>query len=88
MSATPCKGCGAKCAWAGVAEEGDSPVCWGRVSVIDDVEEGDGGWTYIHACDGHAPIWDGGEFKPEPLGGDPFLAAGLILEDVDRRARG
>lgn len=57
MSAvTPCGGCGAPCAWAWKDDKAEP--CWGEVTAVDEVLEADGGWCWIHACSGHAPVWD------------------------------
>lgn len=58
----PCN-CGAPCAWSHRIGE----PCWGPVSVVDDVDEGAVGSTWIHACQGHEAVWDGGPYRFEAL---------------------
>lgn len=61
----PCGGCKAGCAWDWVQDRGEP--CWGRVEVVDDVIEADGGRVYIHACQGHAGVWDSQPYRPEAV---------------------
>jgi hypothetical protein len=54
--------CGQDCVLQGMDSK---EPCWGDVSVVDEVDLGDGDWTWSHACEGH---WDCvanyGQYKP------------------------
>lgn len=41
--------------------------CWGSIDAMDEVEMGDD-YIWVHACDGHAPEWMGGEYLPRSPG--------------------
>lgn len=57
--------CGAGCAWEGTD---DKEPCWGEIHVVGEYEEEGNmfGWGWIHACDGHAGMWDGDGYCPPP----------------------
>lgn len=42
-------GCGADCLWA----DGSHGPCRGTVQAVDEIEHGDGGWGWVHACERH-----------------------------------
>lgn len=52
--------CGAECDWFD-----EDKVCWGQVNVVDEVDDGDGDWYWVHACEGHQEICYGGEYQEE-----------------------
>lgn len=39
--------------------------CWGKIKAIDEFEA-DGEQVWVHACTGHADMYEGGPYKPEP----------------------
>ncbi len=54
--------CGADC----YAEDMYEPEpCWGDVECIDEIYSDDD-YTWIHACEGHKPKWEGEKYLPEP----------------------
>ena len=58
----PCT-CGADCVYFGM---NDNEPCWGETGPVEEVEIGDGEYGWIHACEGHKEIHDGGEYKTQP----------------------
>jgi hypothetical protein len=59
--------CGSECYLWGDAE--DRP-CWGDVEVVGEVymeaePEEDSEYWWIHACQGHKDVYDGGDYHPE-----------------------
>jgi len=53
--------CGCRCPF-GTKEE----PCWGDVNVVDETPDGEGGWDWVHACEGHQYTASGGEYlEPE-----------------------
>jgi len=57
--ATPCS-CGEKCIYDD--EQDERGPCWGRVSAIAE-ETSDDDWWWIHACEGHETVYEGGSYK-------------------------
>jgi hypothetical protein len=47
--------------------ESDSELCWGQVDVRDEIscqdEDGNEDYMWLHACEGHAEICNGGVYK-------------------------
>ncbi len=54
------KCCGAECPYLGMGYG----TCWGDVTVVDEDSCGDDHY-WVHACEGHADMRDGGKYVPE-----------------------
>lgn len=52
--------CGADCDFT----KTDPRPCWGEVHAIDEIETGDG-YEWVHACEGHAGVYDGIGYEEE-----------------------
>jgi hypothetical protein len=63
----PCS-CGGDCFRYFVADEKDP--CWGPVEAIDEQpyadEDGAEDWYWVHACQGHINVYEGGKYTPDP----------------------
>jgi hypothetical protein len=46
--------CGSDCCYL---DKNEGP-CDGEVKCIDEVDDGDGGWLWIHCCKRHRHLWD------------------------------
>jgi hypothetical protein len=53
--------CGTDCHWL---NKDSTKSCWGKVNVVDEVYTDDDYW-WIHACEGHQYINDGGKYVSE-----------------------
>lgn len=79
-SADLCDGWGGDCKAACIYWEdeflrkyADGP-CWGELHV-DDAEDGDGGYSWVHYCDGHEARYnEGGAYVPNPKMTDAMKA--------------
>jgi hypothetical protein len=71
----PCE-CGGHCFRYFVA--GDKDPCWGRTVATDDRpytdEDGNEDWVWVHACQGHMEVYEGGRYTPDPNLCDPDTA--------------
>lgn len=56
--------CGQLC--AGEMMPDPNEPCWGKVTAVEEVESGDGDYVWIHSCEGHADVHEGGNYKPRP----------------------
>lgn len=46
--------------------EEDDQICWGEVTVINEVQIGEDAWAWVHACEGHYNVLNsGGKYIPE-----------------------
>ncbi len=59
MLCEPCQ-CGAGCDF-----RNDNRPCWGSVDAVDEVKCGDDDYAWVHVCEGHNPLYFGGEYKKE-----------------------
>lgn len=65
MSTSNTCGCGESCVYEGLWD--DAP-CWGKVGMVDEREDADGDYTWIHACEGHDDMAMGeGTYKAQPI---------------------
>lgn len=55
--------CDEWCQFRGVDDE---EPCWGEVTVVDEEWNDDGDWWWIHACEGHAPLQSGDQYRQRP----------------------
>lgn len=56
--------CGEDCYKFDFDDEQKTQPCWGKVRVVDEIRYGDD-WNWVHACEGHYDMWDGGSYKNE-----------------------
>lgn len=56
--------CGEECSFEDYNEPPAEP-CWGTVTVVDE-QYGEGDYWWIHACEGHQDVHDGGAYRPKP----------------------
>jgi hypothetical protein len=62
-----CEQCGAGCDF-----KDQGGPCWGQVRVIDEIQcgtEEEPDWSWLHSCQGHEDLNDGGNYKAAPAGG-------------------
>ena len=62
-------GCGAECTYALWEEsrENEYGLCWGEVTVVDEITYEDGDYGWVHACEGHRDLYFGGEYISNDL---------------------
>lgn len=71
----PC-GCGAECIYELYEDENengnrvnDYGLCWGKVTVVDEITYEDGDYSWVHVCEGHDGVYFGGEYiEPDVQG--------------------
>lgn len=56
--------CGADC-WGEDWQTPEQP-CWGDVRAVDEEAAGDGDYCWVHACEGHGAMYEGGTYRPHP----------------------
>lgn len=53
--------CPSDCYMLDIEEDPNKP-CWGEVRAIDEIDWGDD-WSWVHACEGHASVYDGDVYE-------------------------
>jgi hypothetical protein len=49
----PCMVCGVDCDFLGTSEV----PCQGQVKAVEEEQQGDGSWEWVHACEVHARLY-------------------------------